>query len=345
MRNVKLNILFLFVTSFVWAAKYNPLEYTGDLNSSSIYYNTHSAPDFPAFTTKRTNSAPDTRGKESKNVQSNTRTYIDGISDLTTETFTPLNVGVSTPIGQAIGSVSLQKRVVTETMWEFSTNDLDPGQNIFDQHGRALLVDGKLSCRITHRESLGEYSMAGLTLGMNYFPVVPGVVNLSVNGGGTFEKIRTSFWESSQSCPVGPIPAFTTTAEIAKLCAPCHKAVEKTLKQDVVSRMSSLKYMVNSPLCQQDSDCESAGSDGRMITANTIGRCILVKDQNGSHYSECRTRAQEGRSCPGTGSYGAFEYACDRGLECVKIHEGKGLWNWSGKYDYSKYVCMKKKSS
>lgn len=284
------------------------------------------------------------RGKESKDIQSKTRTYIDGISELTTDTFTPLNIAVSTPAGAGIGSINLQKRVFTETVWEFSTNDLDPEQNIFDEQGRVVLVPGRLSCRITHRETLSDYNMAGLSLGMTGVPVIPGVVNLTVNGGATFEKLKNSYWESSQSCIVGPIPAMTKASDMAKLCAPCHNAVKKTLVQDVKSRMNRLTYRVSTAICSQDSDCGEAGDDGRMITKGLIGRCLLVVDKNGSHYSECRSRALEGRSCPGTGSSGMFEYKCDRGLECVKEHEGKGFWNWSGRYDYSKYACRKQKA-
>lgn len=272
---------------------------------------------------------------EVRQTEKPSRIHVEGIQDLKIVTKNPLNVGIYTKFGNASATIELSTRHSTDTVFEFTATDIRDEDNIWDERGRAVLVPGNLVCRVTHRGTIADYQRKGLTLGLQYWDVtpIPGAVQVSVGAGGSFEELNSDYFEQTKRCPVGPIPAMTSIDKIKDLCKPCLQKVLPTLKQDVDARMKALSYLVSTPICQDDKECTRDSSYW------TQGRCVVVKDKNDSYYSECRARSKIGGTCGGEGSSGMFEYKCDKGLECKKVHEGKGFWNWSLSYDYSRYEC------
>jgi len=263
--------------------------------------------------------------KDSEVTDPRVRIHQEGILDISGETITPVRIAVKAGPVAVVGSVELSMRTETNSRWFFRAENIGPEVNIWDAKGRAVLIPGNVTCQVLHRASLNDYRQAGLTLTADT-PV------FSYSSGTNGEKMRSDFFEDEDICPVGEVPAFTTQKDIEKKCKQCLGAVIQTLKEDVKARLSSLSYSVNTPICTVDAQCTSQDTDW------SRGRCVLVKDQNDSMFSECRARSSVGGACPGKGSRGLFEYACDHGLACVKTQSAKGY------FDYNRYECRDPKN-
>lgn len=264
-------------------------------------------------------------GEEEKRV----RTHQEGILDISAISVAPLRVSVKTGPVQVVGNVELTTRHETTARWVFRAEDLREDQNIWDERGRAVLVPGVVTCQVSHRVSLTDYKQAGLNLVSE--GSVPGL-EVSLSAGTSSERVRADYVEGEDSCPIGIVSAFTGQREIEAKCKKCLGNVLKTIKQDTQTRIERLSYRLQTPICQKDLECYREDSDW------TVGRCVLVKDKNGSHFSECRAKSSIGGACRGSGSRGMFEYTCDEGLACVRVHSAAGFW------DYHRYECRDPKN-
>lgn len=266
-----------------------------------------------------------TASKEESSVEPRVRVHQEGILQISGRTVTPARISVKAGPAAIVGSLEIAVRTETNSRWFFRAENIDPETNIWDEKGRALLVPGKVTCQVLHRASLNNYEQAGLTLAVDS-PV------FSFSNGVNQEKMRSDFFEGEDICPIGDVPAFTTQRDIEQKCKTCLGRVLKTIKEDVNARLATLYYRVDAPICSQDSECYREDSDW------TRGRCVLVQDKNGSHFSECRARSSVGGACRGKGSRGLFEYACDTGLACVKTHSASSF------LDYNQYECRDPKN-
>lgn len=253
------------------------------------------------------------------------RSHQEGILEISGVTVTPARVSVKAGPVAVVGSIELTVRNEINSRWFFRAENIGPETNIWDSKGRAVLVPGKVSCQVLHRASLNDYQQAGLTLTVDT-PV------FSFSNGVSAEKIRSDFFENEDICPLGEVPAFTTQKEIETKCKKCLGRVLETIKEDVSARLSSLSYRIDTPICNLDSDCYREDSDWLK------GRCVLIKDKNGSYLSECRARSSVGGACPGKGSRGLFEYPCDKDLACVKTYSAKSF------LDHNRYECRDPKN-
>ncbi|MFM8269839.1 MAG: hypothetical protein ACKN9V_06575 [Pseudomonadota bacterium] len=263
--------------------------------------------------------------KEQKNSDPRVRSHQEGILEISGTTITPVRIAVKAGPVAVVGSVELTVRNETNSRWFFRAENIGPETNIWDSRGRAVLVPGKVSCQILHRASLNDYKQAGLTLSADS-PI------FSFSSGANTEQLRSDFFEDEDICPIGEVPAFTTQKDIERKCKQCLGRVLKTIKEDVNARLSTLSYRIDTPVCTLDSDCYNEDSDWLK------GRCILIKDKNGSYLSECRARSKVGGACSGKGSRGLFEYPCDTGLACVKVRSAKGF------FDFNSYECRDPKN-
>lgn len=252
------------------------------------------------------------------------RTHQEGILDVEASTISPLQVNVSAGLAQVVGNMDLTTRRETTARWVFEAENIPNDQNIWDSEGRAILVPGKVTCHVTYRASLVDYQKNGLTLTAG--GTIAGV-GASYSQNFSREKVRSDFFEDSNFCELGDVPALITQGEIEQKCKKCLGNVLKTLKQDAESRLARLNFIINAPVCTKDTECYREDSDWY------AGRCVLTKDKNESYFSECRARGSIGAACPGEGSRGLFEYKCDKGLSCIKIHSST---SWG---DFNKYEC------
>lgn len=254
--------------------------------------------------------------KPQEEREARTRSHQEGILEMSGTSVAPFRVNVKVgPVG-VVGNVELTRRSETLSRWFFRAENIPEDQNIWDAKGRAVLVPGEVSCQVSHREALTDYHQAGLVLGME--AKMPGLdlLKVGLEGGTNVERLRSEYFEGEDICSLGEVPAYTTQGDIERRCKICLGRVLKTIKQDIESRLSFLNYYVQTPLCKNDSDCYREDSDW------LVGRCVLVKDKNKSHYTECRARSSIGAACAGPGSRGLFEFKCDKGLECVQTFKG-----------------------
>ena len=259
------------------------------------------------------------------NNEPRVRVHQEGILEISGTSLSPVKINVKAgPVG-IVGTIEVTKRDETNTRWFFRAENIREDQNVWDDKGRAVLVPGKVSCQVIHRSSITDYKQAGLNLGVDS-PIVSFGMSTST------EKVLSEFYEGEDNCPIGEVAPFTTQKEIEQRCKKCLGRVLETIRQDVQSRLNHLSYFVQAPGCKDDSACY------REDTAWTVGRCVLIKDKNESHYTDCRARASVGGACRGAGSRGLFEYTCDKGLACIKVHASSGLG------DYNRYECRNPKN-
>lgn len=263
------------------------------------------------------------------------RIYTSTSTLLKTKTFTPLTVSVYSKIGNAVSSFDHQIIHETNTFFDLIATGIPDEQELWDSQGRATLVEATLICRVMHKGTISDAAKAGLTLGAMDMGL-PGVVTGSIGGGASGEFRESKSEEELKRCPVGPIPKHSKLEDIKKLCTVCQGKVLPTLKKDVQSRLKNYAFLIKSPICQVDSDCELKTLPWAYWH---VGRCLLTKDGNDNYISECRNRSKIGGDCRGEGSSGRFEYPCDKGLECTLIKKGSGFLNISLKYEYNKYEC------
>lgn len=253
------------------------------------------------------------------------RVHQEGILEISGTSLSPVRINVKTgPVG-IVGTIEVTKRDETNTRWFFRAENIREDQNIWDDKGRAVLVPGKVSCQVIHRSSITDYKQSGLSLGVD-----SPIVNFGMSANT--EKVLSEFYEGEDNCPIGEVAPFTTQREIERRCKKCLGKVLETIRQDVQSRLNHLNYYVQAPGCKDDEACYREG------TAWTVGRCVLIKDKNDSHYTDCRARSSVGGACRGEGSRGLFEYTCDKGLACIKVHSSSGLG------DYNRYECRDPKN-
>jgi len=296
------------------SAEWDDLSFDDSHNLNNVYYqNLHQ---------RKKNS--ETGLPSTDDDEKRVRTHQEGILDISAVSVAPLRVSVKTGPVQVVGNIELTTRHETNARWVFKALNIKEDQNIWDERGRAVLISGEVTCQVSHRISLTDYKQAGLNLVTE--GSIPGL-EVSLSAGTSSERVRADYVEGEDSCPIGSVPAFTSQREIEAKCKKCLGNVLKTIRQDTQTRINRLSYRVQTPICQKDLECYREDSDW------TIGRCVLVKDKNGSHFSECRAKSSIGGACRGSGSRGLFEYACDQGLACVRIHSAVGFW------DYHRYEC------
>jgi hypothetical protein len=256
------------------------------------------------------------------------RIFQEGILSISATTVAPARVKVKVGVG-VVGNLELTTRRETNARWVFRAENVSEEQNIWDKRGRSVLVPGTVTCQISHRLSLTDYEQAGLTLNVD-FDV--GVIGGGYANGTSSEKIRSDYIESEDICSIGTVSALTSQREIEDKCIKCLGHVLKTVKQDVEVRFARLSYQVSTPICSEDAQCYRENGDW------TVGRCVLVKDSHNSYFSECRAKGSIGAACRGKRSRGLFEYACDKGLACMKVYSSQSF------LDYHRYECRDPKN-